>query len=118
MAERKYIRWTRQDNGRTDDRRYINSSKLYADANVERIYVWLVKLYQKTFVKFQLSNNEWMAELFNDESRERALRGVKYPAPDMLFHVNAVEPLFNPAGKLLFYNRRIRDGGCVYVTAQ
>lgn len=116
-AERRFLRWTRRDRGRKE-LKYINSSRLYAEANVSRIDVWMIALYLKTFEKFRLSENEWIQAMFNDDSVVRAARPEKYPGPEMLFHHNVIHPLVNDQGKMLHYNRRIRDGGEIYVTAQ
>ena len=118
VAERKFIRWTRGDHGRRDGYRYLNSSVLYKEANVVRINAWMTALYLKQFNKFQISEKPWVAELFSERNQARSERNEKYPAPEYLFHLNTREPLFNQVGCLLHFNKRVRDGGEVYVTAQ
>ena len=116
-AERRFLRWTRSDWGR-NGHKYVNSSRLYSEAGVERIDVWMFRLYTNSFDRFRNSNNEWMQELFSANSARRALRNDKYQGPETLFHMNEATPLINAEGKFLHFNRRIRDGHHIYVTAQ
>lgn len=64
IPERKYLRWSRSGNGRMSGTfRYLNSTKLYADADIKRIDVWMTELYLKTFQRFKSSKNIWIQEL-------------------------------------------------------
>lgn len=117
VAERRFLRWTRKDRGR-NGYKFIDSSKLYQEANVQRIDAWMVSLYIKTFDKFRTSDNEWVNPLFHNDNITRAARNEKYPGPEQLYHQNTIQPLFNAEGKILHFNRRIRDGAELYVTAQ
>ena len=109
-AEGKFIRWTRADRGRRDDK-YLNSSLLYADAKLRRIDAWMVELYLKSFAKFEESENGWVRDMCTPDSKARAMAEEKYHGPERLFHVNTVQPLFNENGKIFHYYQRIRDGG-------
>ena len=119
IAERKYLRWTRADKGGAPGSyKLINSSRVYEDAKIKRLDVWMYELYKKSFDRFASSSNHWMEELFSEESKRRALANEKYRPPEWLYFENQRVPLIDQHGKFLVYNKRIRDGGSIYVEAQ
>ena len=118
-AERKFIRWCRDDGGRVlGSHKYINSKWIYRDAGVSRIDAWLIDLYIKQMNRFEASSNQLIAAMFHPENARRCVRRDKYPQPEALFHLNTLNPLMDAEGRTLHFNQRIRDRGTVYVTAQ
>ena len=114
-AERRFIRWSRDDRGRQPGSfQYLNSTKIYQEANIKRIDAWMVSGYLKQSLKMANDENGLIRTCFQTE----IMANEKYPPSERLHQLNEAEPLFNARNELLYFNRRIRDGAVLYTTAQ
>lgn len=118
MAERKFIRWARVDGGRESGTKYINSRRIYVEAGIERIDSWALHSYMRTFGRMSHSQNSILAALFDPDAVTRAQVVNKYTQPEAPYHRNGNMPIFEANGRTYLFNRRIRDGGRIYVTEQ
>lgn len=116
-AERRFVRWRREDMIHGSFK-FVNSKFIYREAGIKRLDAWLVDLYLKELSRFRKSPNSLMQALFTPENEIRCRQNEKYKQPEALYHENTRNPLFDAQGRIYHFNRRINDGGSVYVTEQ
>ena len=108
LFERRMLRTCCSISRKPDTYEYVNNSTLYAESDVTRIDIAMVKNCIKFFNNIVSSENPLITDINRSFDTNRDLE-VKYPLPYIIKYLNDISKLFTEDNKLLYYHKPLKQ---------
>lgn len=113
--ERVILRACTQLYRKKDSVKYINSSRVYRNANCKRFDIFVNDCQTKFFKRIEMGTDDYLLEINNCDNFDE-MHGLYYKTPAYMYEL-AKRNLLIEESQFLYYNKN-RQGNTAYVTAQ